>query len=62
MGADVFQAIRREIADELGYDEAERVCKNIEGAACLIERIYEKKKHVKVLEEIVEQVTRLHKQ
>lgn len=60
LGSDVFLQIQTEIASELGYDDPSRVSKNIEGAACLIERIYEKKKRIPILEQIVEKVTQLH--
>jgi putative ATP-dependent endonuclease of OLD family len=59
LGNEVFQAIQKEVASQLGYDETERVTKNVEGAARLIELIYENKYRVPILEEIVEEVTQL---
>jgi predicted ATP-dependent endonuclease of OLD family len=59
LGNETFQAIQKEVASELRYDDTERVTKNIEGAARLIELIYEKKHQIPKLEEIVEEVTRL---
>jgi len=61
LGEDEFKTIQNEIASELGYDDPERVSKNIEGAACLIERIYEKKKKIPILEQIIEKITELRK-
>ncbi|MCX5726898.1 MAG: AAA family ATPase [Candidatus Saganbacteria bacterium] len=61
LGEAEFKAIQTELATKLGYDDTDRVCKNIEGAAYLIERIYEKKKKVPILEQIVEKITELRK-
>jgi predicted ATP-dependent endonuclease of OLD family len=61
LGEAVYGEIQKEVADELGYDEPERVSKNIEGAACLIERIYKKKKKIPILEHIIEKITQLYK-
>jgi len=61
LGEVEFKTIQNEIATELGYDDPERVSKNIEGAACLIERIYEKKKKIPILEQIIEKITELRK-
>lgn len=60
LGEDSFQAIRDQVALELGYAEAARSTKNIEGAARFIEIAYKKGKRVPVLEDIIEMVTRLH--
>jgi hypothetical protein len=59
LGNETFQDIREEVASELGYDDSERVSKNIEGVAQLIELIYEKKYQISILEEIIEKVTQL---
>ena len=59
LGNEAFRAIQNEVASELGYDDPERVGKNIEGAARVIELIYEKKHQIPVLEEIIEKVTQL---
>ena len=61
LGEVEFKTIQNEIATELGYDDPERVSKNIEGAACLIERIYEKKKKIPILEQIIEKITELRR-
>ena len=62
MGEDEFLAIQNEVASELGYnDHPERVSKNIEGAACLIERVYEKNKRIPILEQIINKITQLRK-
>jgi len=59
LGNEAFQAIQEEVASELGYVIPDRVSKNIEGAARLIELIYEKKYQIPILEEIIEKVTQL---
>jgi predicted ATP-dependent endonuclease of OLD family len=59
LGNMTFQAIQQEVASELGYDDSKRVSKNIEGAARVIELIYEKKYQIPILEEIIEKVTQL---
>ncbi|MCD6456994.1 MAG: ATP-dependent endonuclease [Methanophagales archaeon] len=59
LGNETFQSIQEEIAAELGYDDADRVNKNIEGAARFIELVYEKEYQIPTLEEIVEKVTQL---
>jgi len=61
LGKTEFETIQNEIATGLGYDDPERVSKNIEGSACLIERIYEKKKKISILEQIIEKITELRK-
>jgi predicted ATP-dependent endonuclease of OLD family len=61
LGESEFKTIQNKIATELGYDDPERVSKNIEGAACLIEYIYEKKKKIPILEQIIEKITELRK-
>jgi len=61
LGNETFQAIQVKVASELGYDDPDRVSKNIEGAARLIELIYEKKYQIPILEEIIEKITLLHK-
>lgn len=61
LGEAEFKTIQNEIATELGYDDPERASKNIEGAACPIERIYEKKKKIPILEQIIEKITELRK-
>jgi len=59
LGDENFISIRDEVASELGYDEANRVFRNIEGAARFIECIYEKEKQLPTLEQIVSKVTQL---
>jgi putative ATP-dependent endonuclease of the OLD family len=59
LGSDIFQAILKKVASELGYDDLDRVSKNIEGAAGLIELIYENKYKIPELEKIIEKVTQL---
>lgn len=54
-----FISIRDEVASELGYDEASRVLKNIEGAARFVERIYKGGKRLPTIEAIVNVVTQL---
>jgi len=59
LGDKTFLFIQKEIASELGYEEMNRVNKNIEGAARFIELIYEKRYRIPTLEEIIEKITRL---
>jgi len=54
-----FQSIQVDVASELGYDDPDRVNKNIEGAARFIELVYEKGYQIQILEEIIEKVTQL---
>ena len=59
LGDKTFLFIQKEIASELGYDEINRVNKNIEGAARFIELIYEKRYRIPTFEEIIEKITQL---
>jgi len=59
LGDKTFLFIQKEVASELGYDEMNRVNKNIEGAARFIELIYKKRYRIPTLEEIIEKITRL---
>jgi putative ATP-dependent endonuclease of OLD family len=55
-----FDDISQQAADELKYDGASMLMKNTEGAARLVELIYEKGKKLDLIEEIVKKVTSLH--
>jgi putative ATP-dependent endonuclease of the OLD family len=55
----LFDSIREEIAEELGYAQPSSVLKNHEAAARFIKSVYDKDKKITVLEEIVEKVTSL---
>lgn len=59
LGNGPFQSIQEDVASELGYDDADRVNKNIEGAARFIELVHENGYQIPTLEEIVEKVTQL---
>jgi len=59
LGDKTFLFIQKEVASELGYDDMNRVNKNIEGAARFIELIYKKRYRIPTLEEIIEKITRL---
>jgi len=59
LGDKTFLLIQEEVASELGYDEMNRVNKNIEGAARFIELIYKEGYRIPTLEEIIEKITRL---
>jgi len=59
LGKDIYGEIQKKVALELGYDDCERACKNIEGASRLIELIYERGHRIPVLEDIIERITRL---
>jgi len=62
LGAEAFQTIRKQVASELGYDDLERACKNIEGASRFIELVYEKDHRIPTLESIIQKITELHRQ
>ena len=59
IGEDNYSKFGQKVAKELGYSKVKDVCKNIEGAALLIETIYQEGHRVEVLEEIVEKITKL---
>ena len=59
LGNETFQVIQKQVASELGYDDPNRVSKNIEGAERLIELVYEKEYRIPTLENIIEKVTQL---
>ena len=59
IGADVFDAIVRRAADELHYDKLNQLLKNTEGAARVIDLIYDAGHRVQVLETIVDRITEL---
>jgi hypothetical protein len=61
LGKDVYQSIRGQIASELGYSDAEKAIKNVEGASRFIEIAYEKGLKVGILEDIINKVTILRK-
>jgi hypothetical protein len=55
----IFLSLRDQVAFDLGYSDPTRVLKNIEGAACLIERAYSDGKRLPTLEAIIEAITEL---
>ena len=59
LGEAIFLSIRDQVANQLGYPEPSRVLKNIEGAAQLVECVYNDKKRLPKLEEIIQAITRL---
>jgi len=60
LGSEAMRGIQREVAAELGYDDCERACRNIEGASRFIELVYEKGYKIEILENIIEKITKLH--
>lgn len=56
---ELFDSIREEIAEELGYEKPSSVLKNPEAAARFIKNVYAKNKKIPVLEEIVEKISLL---
>ncbi|TSA06818.1 MAG: DUF2813 domain-containing protein [Deltaproteobacteria bacterium] len=56
---ELFDSIREEIAEELGYEKPSSVLKNPEAAARFIKSVYAKDKKITVLEEIVEKISLL---
>ena len=59
LGNETLQIIQKEVASELGYDDYERACKNIEGATRFIELAYEKGYKIPTLEDIIDKITQL---
>ena len=59
LGKGYFVDVRNKIASELGYDEPDRVIKNIDGVVKFVDYVYGDKKHLHTLEKIVETVTEL---
>lgn len=57
LGEKFFHQIQEDVANELGYEDCGKACKNIEGAARFIELVYEKGCKIKILEKIIEKVT-----
>jgi len=56
---DVFNSLRDETAKELGYDKPSNVLKNIDGAERFIRRVYSRGKNLPLLEDMVNQITKL---
>ena len=59
LGSEVYNQICEEVASELGYENRDRACKNIEGASRIIELVYEKGHKLQPLENVVERITNL---
>jgi len=59
LGKEYFVEIRNKIASELGYDEPDRVLKNIDGVVKFVDYVYGDNKHLHTVEKIVEAVTEL---
>lgn len=56
---DTFDFIREETAKELGYDKPSKVLKNLDGSERFIQKVYSQGKSLPVLEEIINQITKL---
>lgn len=61
LGNVTFQSIQEKAASELGYDDPNRVIKNIEGTARFIELVYENNLRIPTLEKIIEKITQLRR-
>jgi len=59
LGEDVFNSIREGTAKELGYDKPSNVLKNLDGSERFIQKAYSMGKSFPVLEEIINQITKL---
>lgn len=59
IGEEVFNTLRDRVSVELGYDRPTTVLKNPHAATRFMELLYEEGHRVKILEDIVEHVTRL---
>ncbi|MFH2070809.1 MAG: AAA family ATPase [Elusimicrobiota bacterium] len=55
----VFAKLGDETAQELGYDESSEVLKNIEGTDKFIQKVYSQGKKLQLLEDIVDNITKL---
>lgn len=62
LGHDELTELLRQVADELGYGSGQRVLKNVEGSARMIELARERGLQFPTLERIVESVTALSQQ
>jgi hypothetical protein len=51
--------VRAETAKELGYDKPSNVLKNLDGSERFIQKVYFQGKSLPVLEEIINQITKL---
>jgi predicted ATP-dependent endonuclease of OLD family len=59
LGDDTFLSLRDETAKELGYDRPSSVLKNLDGSERFIQKVYSQDKSLPVLEEIINQITKL---
>jgi len=59
LGEDIFNTLRDETADELGYDKPSNVLKNLDGSERFIQKVYSQGKSLPQLEKIVDQITKL---
>lgn len=59
IGNEAYNLILEEVASELGYENRDRACKNLEGASRFIELVYEKAHRIKPLEKVVQMITKL---
>ena len=59
IGNEVYNLILEEVASELGYENRDRACKNLEGASRFIELVYDKAHRIKPLEKVVQMITKL---
>lgn len=59
LGVEIFNTLRDETADELGYDKPSNVLKNLDGSERFIQKVYAQGKTLSLLEEIVNQITKL---
>jgi len=62
LGRDELTELLRQVADELGYEGGQRVLKNVEGSARMVELALEQGRQLPTLERIVESVTALSEQ
>jgi len=61
IGSEEFNAIRKQVASELGYPDVTQAIKNIEGAARFIEIAYGEGRRVPILEDVINRITLLRK-
>jgi predicted ATP-dependent endonuclease of OLD family len=61
IGEENFIKIRNDVSKELGYNKPSNLLKNIEGAGQFVQRLYDEGYKVKILEDIIKNITNLSK-
>ncbi len=59
VGTELFERLRSQVADELGYTQLSAVLKNIEGTALFVKQAYIIGARIPILEDLVDRITNL---